>query len=677
MTVHIRANPAGEQGGVLVMVVLWLPILVVMLTVVVDVGNWFEHRRHLQLQADAAALAGAQEFRFPCDNSAIEAMAGTYGGDSYNAQIGATPASRMFREINSKTFHDQPTPADDTVESPPCSALMVDVKLTETDLPWLFAPVGFLVRAVAPKVDYINAHARVSVNQIDTSEGSLPIGVPDTNPKSARATFINESTGAVLGATDLTRVGSSNGLAVWDNAGAPLPVALASSDVDVGVVVALGGAAAATCGQPLVSCYDAGVATGTNSLPSRGILHIRGWSAAGSGAQPSNAPILRQAELLTGSCADPYFSSATASCTVGVRARVDFGTVAGVDQTTLVGAKLTARAGGQSYTMAYNSTTRVWESPLTLPVAAAAGPVPVTLDWAETIGTLTVGTKLETCSTSGGNKCKGSFDPVQRAFGARDDRSGPIKVATVSEDGLQWSNSLERCSSVQTSCTHNLVVRIGVKGSLENAASASDPVVELRLAGGSQNQSLNCDPAVNTNLSDELARGCSPTYSRNQGTACPTPDTLWASAQPWRCVALQTGGATNQVPRGLNQRILGNDKPTSCTAPNNWSQFPDLPNRDPRIVQVFLTPFGSFSGNGSSMTVPVTDFATFYVTGWTGQGQGFANPCQGNGDDPVPNNDAGIIVGHFIKYVQSLGQGTGTTSCDLTSFGSCVASMTR
>ena len=44
------------------MVVFWIPVLAVMLTFVVDVGNWFEHKRHLQMQADAAALAGAQEF---------------------------------------------------------------------------------------------------------------------------------------------------------------------------------------------------------------------------------------------------------------------------------------------------------------------------------------------------------------------------------------------------------------------------------------------------------------------------------------------------------------------------------------------------------------------------------------------------------------------------------------
>jgi hypothetical protein len=78
----------------------------------------------------------------------------------------------------------------------------------------------------------------------------------------------------------------------------------------------------------------------------------------------------------------------------------------------------------------------------------------------------------------------------------------------------------------------------------------------------------------------------------------------------------------------------------------------------------------------------VTDFATFYVTGWTGQGQGFNNPCQGNGDDPVPigadgKEDPGVIVGHFIKYIQATGTGSGTTACDPNAFGSCVAVMTR
>lgn len=664
--------PPGERGSVLVMVAVWMPVLAIFLTFVVDVGNWFEHKSHLQMQADAAVLAAAQELRLPCDDGSVLTAAGAYGGDTYNAQIGGTPSSRVHRLINSKTYYNRPGPGDDTVEAPPCEAAMIDAKLTETDLPWLFRPVASLLGGVAPQVGYIDAHARVSIQQLETSNGALPLGVPDTNPRAARAYFVDEATGAILGSTPLTRTGSSNGLNVWDNAGAPLPVTFAGGVADVGVVIALGGATSTTCGQALVTCYDAGAATATSGVPGQGIVHIRGWSGAGSGLQPNNDPVLRDVVLVPGTCTDAYFSAPASTCTIGVRATADFGAVNGVDQTTAVGATLTAKAGGVSYPMTYNSATKVWTSQTTIPVAPSAGPIPITIDWAETIGTL----HGNVCKTGNGNKCAGSFGVVQRSFGASDARSGSIKAAQVVESGVAGINSVERCSAVQASCTHNLVVRIGVAGSLGNASSVNDPIVALRIIGGSQNQSLDCDPA-RSQLKDELANGCGPTYGVNHGTACPSsPSTLWATTQPWRCVAVQTGSATNQVPAGMNQRILGIDKPAVCTSPNHWSQYPNIPRDDPRYLQVFLTPFGSFSGSGST-TVPVTDFAEFYVTGWTGQGSGFNNPCQGRGDDPVPNNDPGTIVGHFVKYIANVSQGTGGASCDMTAFGACIAVLTR
>ena len=48
-----------EHGAALVTVMLWLPLLVLFPIFVIDVGNWFGHHRHLQTQADAAALAAA------------------------------------------------------------------------------------------------------------------------------------------------------------------------------------------------------------------------------------------------------------------------------------------------------------------------------------------------------------------------------------------------------------------------------------------------------------------------------------------------------------------------------------------------------------------------------------------------------------------------------------------
>ena len=118
----------------------------------------------------------------------------------------------------------------------------------------------------------------------------------------------------------------------------------------------------------------------------------------------------------------------------------------------------------------------------------------------------------------------------------------------------------------------------------------------------------------------------------------------------------------------MNKRILGATNASVCTAPNNWASFPNLPAGDPRVVNVILTPFGAFAGSGGA-TVPVTGFATFYVTGWDG------GACQGAGDDPAGQ---GAIVGHYIKNIDTLNNGGGGEEfCDFDSFGSCVAVFTR
>ena len=70
-----------ERGGVLVILAVFLPVLLMFGTFVVDVGNWFEHKRHLQLQVDAGALAGGGLFASPCSDAPIEQNARRYAGD--------------------------------------------------------------------------------------------------------------------------------------------------------------------------------------------------------------------------------------------------------------------------------------------------------------------------------------------------------------------------------------------------------------------------------------------------------------------------------------------------------------------------------------------------------------------------------------------------------------------
>jgi hypothetical protein len=655
LVIVLFRKSAEENGATLVMLAIFLPVLILFITFVVDVGNWFVHKRHLQMQADAGALAGGGVFTFPCSDDPIIDEARKYGGDpsdpaAYNLQIPPTDQANIHVLVNSAS-HWNEGGTDFSDGGPPCTTRFIDLKITEASLPWFF---GLSV------VPAINAHARVTIQALSRLGGALPVGVPDIDPKVAHAYFVDEnnctaSACAVIASTPLTKAGISNGLAVWDNASAPLPVPISSSRI--GVRIALGGGTSTTCGAKLVACYDL--------VPPRGILYVRGWSAAGSGAQP-NPPLARDVRLFSAGCTDAYFTAD--SCAVGVSATVDFLGDAGGDPVALVGAKVSAVVAGVERPLTYNTSTGKWESTALnyFSVAPGAGPLPVELKWEEQKGTVTVGGKNENCTTSGGNKCKGTFGTVQRAFSAALDRSGAIKVAEVAEGGVTNANSF------QIGTTPSLVVRIGVEGNLEVASSVSDPVVLLRVTG-SQNQSVDCDPKL-PNLRDEIRYGCAPLYEINEGTACPaTANDLWQPQPPaWNCVAVQTGGAVGQVEQGLRDRVHGGS--SSCVSPNHWPSFPNLAADDPRIVPVFVTPFGTFEGSGNEV-VPVSNFGTFYITGW------HQSPCtsaSGPGtaaDDPVP--DKGYIVGHFIKYVFKLNDGGGSDElCDFNAFGSCIAVMT-
>ena len=88
----------------LVLVAVTLPVIVMLASFVIDVGNWYEHKRHLQLQVDSAALAGGGLYAaMPCSNTNISAEARKYagpaatGGGTYNAQVGNTPSREPAR----------------------------------------------------------------------------------------------------------------------------------------------------------------------------------------------------------------------------------------------------------------------------------------------------------------------------------------------------------------------------------------------------------------------------------------------------------------------------------------------------------------------------------------------------------------------------------------------------
>src|SRR2546430_13780780 len=63
MNLNLRPHPFGsERGTVIIIVAVFMTSAIALITFVVDVGHWFEHKRHLQSQVDAGALAGATAF---------------------------------------------------------------------------------------------------------------------------------------------------------------------------------------------------------------------------------------------------------------------------------------------------------------------------------------------------------------------------------------------------------------------------------------------------------------------------------------------------------------------------------------------------------------------------------------------------------------------------------------
>jgi hypothetical protein len=715
MTRGFRRIGSDERGATLLIVAVGLAAMIFIVALVVDVANWKIHKRHLQLQADAAALAAAGSFSVTnCLPGVMLAEAHKYGGPDasgalalYNGQVGGTPASNMHILMNSTGYFGDAGAGDNT-DGTPCTKQYIDIKATETDLPWF---IGF-----GGLVSKINAHARVSVLQQGSSNSTLPIAVPNPKPTVAGAIFINEANGNVVGTVALHDVGVSNSLEMygsdpgtWAN--------IADLPAHTGVVIALSGRPAGSfslagtlatiCGQPLTDCYDS-----STDPPTFGLSYIRGFNPNGSGAQP-NPPLLRTVELLAGACPNnAYFSNNTTGCVYDIYARIDKGNLPNADVIFKVsGAQLFSSNDPACNNLDQTGVGTCWHAQLTLP--AGSGPNDLTMTWEETSGCLIPSgcTKpSDFCKSGNGNKCTGNFEngvQVQRPFSAVDattgHSSGPIKILKIFKCTGDPTCAQSDKQSFPVDSAQKFAVSIGIAGTLRNATSVNEPLVVLRIKSLS-GQSLDCDN-VYQNLKTEMWKGCRPTYVPNDGSVdCSNTNTqtLWGMAQPWMCVAVSTGRQPNDISGGLNARLYsGNDQPNTCAPDgtaghNNWNMFQPgdpagdgtygFPPGDPRILDAYLTTYGAFSHvNGTSGSVPVTGFGHFYVTGYTGQGGGFNNPCYPgppsnyNGphpDDRVPNDDSGLIVGHFIFYLNKLG-GDGTLPCDPNSINACVIVMTK
>jgi Flp pilus assembly protein TadG len=657
-----------ERGGVLAFTALFLPVAILLAAFVIDIGNDWWHQRHLQVQADSAALAAAQDMATPSCASKLPGDVQTYGGigtSPYNQQVGGTASGQVQQAVNKTTFPGQTSPVDNTVSTlNPCdpSATMVDVKMTEANLPFFF-PV---FKGVFDGLPFINAQARVELKQETVSSDEIPVAVNDVRFKYAEAYFINENTGAFLGSVALQHTGTNNGLDGWSSPSAPSPSAFSLTvpndpaangtthpDSDVGIRVALAGVTPPT-GNMTTDCATAGTMCFAGSSANAQLLDVHGYSPGGTGSP--TAPV-NHGVIMTptpGGC-DQYYTASTTSCTDGLQATLDLGN-------NLNGVTVNAVVGGTTYPL--NCTLSTGGQKLATCVTTASG-IPV----AAGSGRTQVDLQVVFAQGQGNNKTTTTttISNAQSTYAGSgaSTTSGPIQALSL------YVNGTSDTSALPESTPTPVVVTLGITPSI-SVAKPTDPPVTMRFDGvGSQNQSISCTPVSTPQNFDSwgaaLATGCQGPFQINQALSCPDTNT------PQDCVPPATGNQTNKVAKALNYRILGSVSPTICSAPNHWSTG-YLPG-DPRIISVFITPYNSFTGSGSSTSYPIEDFAAFYVTGWAAQGQGNNNPCQGNGDDPAP---PGTMVGHFIHYVQPFNSGSGgTQTCVPNSLSECVAVMTR
>jgi hypothetical protein len=340
-----------------VLFALLLPMILAVGSIVITIGNWYVHQKHLQTQVDAAAFAAGTKFSGcfadqVAANTAIRAEALAYAGDTnrnpaaMNLQV--QEPSDVHVLLNSQNYWNEGDAVDDATlsstldntitypsdpfpppsdPSDPCETRFLDVKGTDFDLPDLW---GWI-----PLTPDAKRHARVEIRKVKAVSGILPFAVPEVEPGAVAAIFVDEDALAgneVLAAEEVS----------WDP---PIPndplgaysvyeglvagIEITGRD-NIGVIVLVSrldvpdpdlddSSLAVICGQTGVRCY-------AGAGKQNGLALVHGYE---SGGGPT--PILRRV-VLSGcgppsyplNLSSPYFSL-TGDCSIAVSAEIDFG----------------------------------------------------------------------------------------------------------------------------------------------------------------------------------------------------------------------------------------------------------------------------------------------------------------------------------------------------------------
>jgi hypothetical protein len=628
-----------------------------MASIVLDVGNWWVLKRHLQTQVDAAALAGGPAFTGCFQNPALATAAVAqhalqYAGDptrdASTHNLLMEDEDDVHAVLNGSRYWSENDPTDDSLDwtdpSPaagtpvpgavpgtPCYTKFLDVKATDHDAPSLW---GFLPFYPDPKT-----RARVRVSQIQSTDGLRPLGVPEVDPEQVAVLIVNEdadptSPDSVRGKAFLDPQSISpsglESMSVWSKDFVS-PVAINAGE-NFGVIIvesrspnsiSLNGTLSQICNQNPAQtfCY------GGDTLSS-GVSFIHAYTTAGSGS--ASAPLIRDVTL-GGGCPDaasrPYFNLTAEDengtpCAFQIFAKLDFGTGA-------TNPALPAAQGGvcadvsASKAGALTWSGGVWSGGFTLDPESGGAANEIDLSWStDTNG-----------GCNGANTASGDFNKVAKPYVA-DEASGPLQYVNVELSSGGLANSMGKESAA------SLDVTVGFLKPLRDGP-LTDPPIELRVWDApSQTQALDCGSGVGQNgWNDAMVNGCAGPYQvydeAKHVSKCGPPPNAVPAADPPDCITSQNGN--------YQQNTVTNHLRPCGDNPNRWDGMNIPPASDRRWMPLFILDQMAFRQSGKK-TYPIRRFGMFYVTAVSGLN------CPADVPSTVPSGRR-TMYGHFISYV--------------------------
>jgi hypothetical protein len=611
----------------------------------------------------------------------------------------------------------------------PGNVYYVDVGARERDQPSLFGMFGVnLFRN--------EGHARVALFSAEAGKGFLPIALPDQNIVQAQLRYYREcGAGApvLLAKVTLNPLASAyqtvSGTTLWGKTVGDLPAGATGGGIPTNITLSM--PASTACGAddyiPIsTEIRLAGVdstiididdpTTCAQLIAARfadcfsRVSNIRDFKD-----NPKTQPWIQEVTLdggLTGDLCSPdvlFSRPGGTNCRYTVAVSIDWNSLA----TGHTGKDFTVTVGGDSLTSPNGnngSPNGVWTSG-GLSNNNVAGRSDLMLSWS--------------CKPNCGS---GSY-PIQSLFLGNATNAGVLSLVRTSGTAqaaggqpgnpLQWYRAGNGSEDVSVYPTVGLdsSFYIGQKRVLRlpkcKTGNADTNNCDLDTGSPTNSQSVDCEPATGGQGHDfqMFLTGCDPTYTDNGWAApwwtsssspppgyCPTLTDMVSLAQPYQCVPKAPGFSPGVIADGIAAAIGNCEKIQNnscskyvCTNPNyydpgtkTWAQ--PTTGESPRIVYLFIVPYGSYKNTGPQDGLPILDFAAFYVTGWDpqGNGNGNGNPCNTINSASYPpgaRNDetvaSGGVVGYFVRSAMPDVPGDPTQECDPTKLRPCVPVLVR